>query len=190
MMELLELFRVFVIIGATAFGGGYTIIPVLERDIIKKRSWITMDEVLDFYTIAQITPGVIAVNIATFTGYKRKGVLGGIAATIGLILPGVCLMLFISIFIKRFAENPVVQHAFTGIRIAVCALILSTTIKLIKSFFRDYRAIIIFIIAFALSVLFYISPVFIILGAGFTGMFLFLPVFDLKKNKAGSENEK
>ena len=180
MREYLELFRAFVVVGATAFGGGYAIVPVLERELIKKRGWLIMDEVMDFYTIAQITPGVIIVNMATFVGYKRKGVLGGVVATLGLVFPGVCFMLLISLFIKRFAEYTIVQHALGGIRLAVCALILNTTIKLFKGFFKNYKALVICIIAFALSAVFSISPVYIILGAGITGFFLFSP-----KRKAG-----
>jgi len=173
--EYLELLWAFIVIGATTFGGGYAIIPALERELIKKRGWISMDEVLDFYTIAQITPGVIAVNIATFVGCKRKGVFGGAVATIGLILPGVCLMTLVSLFVKRFAEYPLVQRALAGIRLAVCALILDTSIKLFKGFFKNYRAVIISVIALVLSAVFSVSPVYIILGAGFAGFLLFRP---------------
>jgi chromate transporter len=173
--EYLELFWAFIVVGCTTFGGGYTAIPVLEREMIKKRGWLTMDEVLDFYTIAQITPGIILVNIATFSGYKRKGIPGGIIATIGLVVPGVSLMLLISLFIKRFAEYPIVQHAFSGIRLAVCALILDTTVKLFKGFWKDYKALIISIIAFVLSAIFSVSPVYIIPVAGLAGFLLFSP---------------
>ena len=177
MREYLELFWAFIVIGATTFGGGYAIIPVLEREMIKKRGWLTMDEVMDFFTIAQITPGVIAVNIATFAGCKRKGYFGGAVATIGLILPGVTFMVLISMFVKRFAEYPAVRHALAGIRLAVCALILDTAIRLFKGFFKDYKAIIISVIAFTLSAVFSVSPVYIILGAGTAGFLLFSPRF-------------
>jgi chromate transporter len=185
--EYLGLLWAFIVVGASTFGGGYAIIPVLERELIKKRGWITMDEVLDFYTIAQITPGIIAVNIATFVGCKRNGVFGGIIATIGLVLPGVCLMLIVSLFVKRFAEYPIVQHALAGIRLAVCALILDTSIKLIKNFFKNYKSIIIFIIAFTLSAVFSVSPVYVILGAGIAGFFLFSP---RSKSREDGEGEK
>jgi chromate transporter len=171
--EYLGLFWAFIVVGATTFGGGYAIVPVLERELIKKRGWITLDEVLDFFTLAQITPGVIAVNIATFVGCKRKGFIGGLIATIGLVLPGVCLMLIISMFVQHFAEYPLVRHALAGIRLAVCALILDTTIKLFKGFFKDYKSLIISIIAFVLSAIFSVSPVYVILGAGLAGFALF-----------------
>ncbi|MDR0289618.1 MAG: chromate transporter [Treponema sp.] len=179
--EYLELLRAFIIVGATTFGGGYAIIPVIERELIKKRGWLTLDEMLDFYTIAQITPGIIAVNIASFTGCKLKGVLGGALATVGLVLPGICLMMIISVFVQRFAEYSVVQHALTGIRLAVCALILDTSIKLIKGFFKDYKAIIICIIAFTLSAVFSVSPVYVILGAGLAGFLLGVPHFNFRR---------
>jgi chromate transporter len=174
-LEYLELFWVFIVLGGTAFGGGYAVVPLLEREMIKKRGWLTMDEVLDFYTIAQITPGIILVNIATFVGCKRKGVLGGIIATIGIVLPGVSLMLLISLFIQHFAEYPVVQHVFSGIRLAVCALILHMTIKLFKGFWKDYKAMIISVIAFVLSAVFSVSPVYIIPVAGLAGFLFFQP---------------
>jgi chromate transporter len=148
-------------------------VPVLERELIKKRGWVTMNEVLDFFTIAQITPGIIAVNIATFVGCKRKGAIGGVIATAGLILPGISLMLVVSIFVKRFAEYPIVQHALAGIRLGVCALILDTAIKLFKGFFKDYKAIILCVIAFVLSAVFSVSPVLIIIGAGIAGFLFF-----------------
>jgi chromate transporter len=173
LMEYVNLFWAFIVIGTSTFGGGYAMLPVLERELIKKRNWIDLDEVMEFYTIAQITPGVIAVNVATFVGHKRKGVIGGIIATIGLILPGVCLMLIISTFIKRYAEYEIVRHAFTGIRVAVCALIIDTMFKLTKDVTRNYKLIIVFICAFILSAIFSLSPVFIILGAGLAGFLFF-----------------
>ncbi|MCL1927644.1 MAG: chromate transporter [Treponema sp.] len=175
MKEYLELIWTFIRIGAVTFGGGYAIVPVLEKELIHGKCWITMDEVMDYYTIAQITPGLIAINISTFIGYKRKGLPGGIAATIGFIIPGVTLMTIISVFIGRFAEFETVQHAFAGIRVAVGALILNTILRLIKGFFNDSKSIAIFIIAFALSAILGQSPVFIILGAGFLGWLLYMP---------------
>jgi chromate transporter len=175
MKDLLELLWAFIVVGVTTFGGGYAMVPVLERELIKKRGWVTMDEVMDYFTIAQITPGIIAVNTATFVGFKRKGIAGGIAATVGLILPGVTLMVIIALFIQRFAEYEAVQHAFAGIRIAVGALILDTLVKLFKGVFKNYKAVIIFALAAALSALFSVSPVYIIAGAGLAGFLLFSP---------------
>ena len=175
MWDYLELLRAFLVIGATTFGGGYAVVPVLDRELVKKRRWITMDEVLDFYTVAQITPGIIAVNVATFVGCKRKGFPGGLVATAGLVLPGVCLMLLVAVFFRHFAEHPLAGHALAGIRLAVCALMLDAVVKLFKGFFRDRRAVALSIAAFALSVFFGISPVFIVLGAGLASFLLYRP---------------
>jgi chromate transporter len=177
----LELFWIFIKIGLSTFGGGYAMVPVLERELINKRGWITMDEVMDYYTIAQVTPGIIAVNIATFVGYKRRGIAGGIAATAGLILPGVLLMVVISLFISRFAHYPAVQHVFAGIRIAVGALILDTVRKLVMGIFAGQKTgkILlagIFAAALLLSVLLSLSPVWIITGAGLAGFLFFRPM--------------
>ncbi|MCL1812456.1 MAG: chromate transporter [Treponema sp.] len=175
MKEYLDLFWTFIRIGAVTFGGGYAMVPVLERELIRGKGWITMDDVLDYYTIAQVTPGLIAINVSTFVGYKRKGLPGGIAATIGFIIPGVTLMTIISVFISRFAEFETVQHVFAGIRVAVGALILNTIFRMIKGFFKDIKSVAIFAVAFALSALMGQSPVYIILGAGFLGWLLYMP---------------
>lgn len=173
MKEYLDILWAFTVIGATTFGGGYAMIPVLQRELIEKRGWIDMDEVMDYYTIAQITPGIIAVNVATFVGFKRKGLFGGAIATIAFILPGVSLVILIALFLKQFADYEIVRHVFIGIRISVCALILDAVLKLFKGLFKNYKAVILFIAAFVLSAVFSLSPVFIIIGAGLTGFVFF-----------------
>jgi chromate transporter len=175
MKEYLDLIWTFIKIGATTFGGGYAMVPVLDRELIRGKGWITMEEVMDYYTIAQITPGIVAVNVSTFVGYKRKGFPGGVIATAGFILPGITLMIIISLFISRFAEYPVVQHAFAGIRVAVGALIVNTVLKLVQGFFKDLKSVAIFVMAFALSALLGTSPVYVILGAGLLGWLLYRP---------------
>jgi len=182
--EYLELFLTFLKLGCITFGGGYAMIPVVERELIKKRGWVTMEEVMDYYTIAQITPGIIAVNLSTFIGYKRKGPFGGALTTIGFVLPGVTLIILVAAFIQNFQELPVVKHAFAGIRIAVGALILDTVIKMIKGIFKDWKALIIYIAAFFLSAAYKISPMFIVLGAGIIGLLVYYP-----RKRQGKENE-
>ncbi|MDR1420208.1 MAG: chromate transporter [Treponema sp.] len=173
MKEYLELIWTFIKIGCMTFGGGYAMIPVLEREVMGKKNWVTMDEVMDYYTIAQITPGIIAVNTATFIGCKRKGPAGGIAATVSFLAPGMLIMIIVSVFIKRFAEYRAVQHVFAGIRIAVGALILDTLLKLLKGVFADVRAVVIFILAFCLQAVLSASPVLVVTGAGVAGFFLY-----------------
>jgi chromate transporter len=151
-----------------------------------------MDEVMDYYTIAQITPGIIAVNLSTFVGYKQKGPLGGFLATVGFVLPGVSLIIAAALFISNLADIPAVQHAFAGIRIAVGALILDTVIKLIKGVFKDFKALIIYIIAFVLSALWKVSPMLLILGAGAAGLVFYrakkpAPKIDGRETGGGRE---
>ena len=171
--EYAELFLTFLKLGCITFGGGYAMIPVAERELIRKRGWVTMDEVMDYYTIAQITPGIIAVNLSTFIGCKRKGLSGGTIATIGFVLPGVTLVILAAFFIRNIEEYPAAVHVFTGIRIAVGALILDTVIKMIKGIFKDPAAIFIYVIAFALSFFLGVSPMIIVLGSGLIGFFVY-----------------
>ena len=182
MKEYLELFYVFLKIGLFTFGGGYAMIPIVERELIKKKGWIPIEEVMDYYTVGQIIPGIIGVNLSTFVGYKRKGPLGGVLAPLGFVLPGVTIILILAIFISNFAEIPVVRNAFTGIRIAVGALILDTVIKLAKGVLKNPQAIIIFLIVFTLSAIpsgllpipgFIKSPVFLVLSSGIAGYIIF-----------------
>jgi chromate transporter len=169
----IELVRAFFKIGALTFGGGYAMVPILEREIIRKKGWVTMDEVMNYYTIAQITPGVIGINTATFVGYRVKGRAGGILATLSFILPGTLLMIGIALCLRNFADIPVVRHAFAGIRVAVCALILDTAGKLVRGVFKDVAAIVIMLAVFVLAVVFNLSPVFLIVPAGIFGFFFY-----------------
>jgi chromate transporter len=148
-------------------------IPVVERELIKKKGWISMEEVMDYYTIAQITPGIIAVNLSTFVGYKLKGSLGGFLATLGFVLPGISLITAIAVFLASFADLPAVEHAFTGIRVAVCALIVDTVIKLVRGVFKDKRAIPVYLIVFALSAVWSVSPMLLIAASGLLGLLVF-----------------
>ncbi|MDR1024554.1 MAG: chromate transporter [Treponema sp.] len=173
MKEYWELFVVFLKMGVLTFGGGYAMIPVVERELINKKQWINMDEVMDYYTIAQITPGVIAVNLSTFVGCKRKGPLGGFLATLAFVLPGLSFITAIAIFLANFADLPAVKHAFTGIRVAVCALILDTVIKLVRQVFRDKKSVVISIIVFALSAVWSVSPMLLIIASGLLGLLVF-----------------
>jgi chromate transporter len=159
--------------GVLTFGGGYAMIPVVERELVNKRGWVNMDEVMNYYTIAQITPGIIAVNLSTFVGCKRKGPLGGILATLGFVLPGISLITAIAVFLAGFADLPAVKHAFTGIRVAVCALIVDTVIKLVKGVFKNKKTVIMYLIAFALSAVWSVSPMLLIIASGLLGLLVF-----------------
>ena len=172
------------------FGGGYTLIPIVERELIKKRNWITHEEMMDYFTVAQITPGIIAVNLATFIGFKRKGIFGGIISTSALVLPGVLLMVIISHFLKRFSEYEIVNHAFTGIRLAVCALIIDIIFRIHKGIIQNFKSVIVFVCVFILSAVFGLSPVFIVTGAGLAGFLFFRSASPPKINAEKEEEEK
>ena len=129
---LFDLFRTFAKIGLFTFGGGYAMISLIENSCVEKKSWITYDEMMNITVIAESTPGPIAINCATFVGYKQKGLTGAIAATIGMVLPSFCIIFLISMFLDNFLEIAWIAHAFMGIKIAVGILILDAAIKMIR----------------------------------------------------------
>jgi chromate transporter len=173
MKKFSELYWTFFRIGCLTFGGGYAILPILERELIRKKGWTTMDEVMDYYTIAQVTPGIIAVNISTFIGYKFRGILGGIVSTAAFVSPACIIVTLIAAFLGAYQDLPLVQHAFGGIRVAVAALVLDTAVKMIRGFYRDLKALALFALALGLSVLFSPSPAFVAAGAGIAGFILY-----------------
>lgn len=159
MKELLELYWTFVRIGLVTFGGGYAMLPILERELVDKRHWTTMDELRDYFSIGQCTPGIIAMNVSTFIGEKRNGVKGAIVASVGFLTGPVILILLIAMFISNFAHLEVVQHAFAGIRVCVCVLILQAVLRLWKSSVVDPVALVIYIVVFALHAFSGVLPV-------------------------------
>jgi chromate transporter len=174
--EYLDLIWTFFKMGALTFGGGYAMLPIIERELVRRKGWATMDEVMDYFAIGQVTPGIIAVNVSTFIGYKKKGILGGILATLGFVLPSLLIITVIAAGLRNFAELEAVQHALKGIRVAVGALILDAVIKLFRGAVKNIRALGICIAAFALSVAVKASPVLVVVSAGLAGFLLFRPL--------------
>lgn len=169
MKILIELFWAFAKIGAVTFGGGYAMLPILQRDIVEKNNWATEDELMDYFAIGQCTPGVIAVNTATFIGYKQKGILGGIVATLGVIFPSIVIISIIAAFISNFSDYAAVKYAFNGIRICVCVLIFNAVVKLSKGALVDKWAWMIFLVVFLLSFLFDVSATILVVASGIVG---------------------
>lgn len=162
-----ELFLAFARVGVMTFGGGYAMIPILEREIVDRHCWATEEELMDYYAVGQCTPGVIAVNTATFIGYKYAGVPGGIVATLGVIFPSVVIITLIAGILTSFADVPAVKSAFAGIRVCVCVLIFNAVVKLWKKAVVDKATLVMFLAVFLLSVFLDISPVvFVVLCAG------------------------
>lgn len=172
MMELLKLFLAFAKIGAVTFGGGYAMLPILERDIVAKHKWATSEELLDYFAIGQCTPGIIAVNTATFVGYKQRGILGGVFATLGVVFPSFVIVSIITAFVTNYADIPVVIYAFNGIRVCVCVLIFNAILKLSKSSLIDKWTYIIFGVVFLLSLMLDISAAILVLLAGLAGFLI------------------
>ncbi|MEG2354140.1 MAG: chromate transporter [Clostridium sp.] len=170
MKELIELFWSFSKIGALTFGGGYSMLPMLQKEVVEKKKWATEQEVMDYFAVGQCTPGVIAVNTATFIGYKQRGILGGIFAAFGVTFPSLIIIIIIAAFLQNFMDIVAVQHAFAGIRVAVVALIIDAIIKIGKTSIVNIQGVIIAIIAFLMTAFSIISPAYIIVGAAVTGL--------------------
>ena len=166
MRDLFKLFKAFFVVGILTFGGGYAMLPMLEREIVEKHKWATMEELTNYFAIGQCTPGVIAVNTATFIGYKQKKTIGGIVATLGVITPSVIIIMILSGLISLIIDIAIVKSAFAGISVAVCALMLNSLYKLAKSGIKDVFTGIVAVASVLASVLLKLSPVIIVIVAG------------------------
>lgn len=185
-----QLFITFFKIGAFTFGGGLAMIPLISKEIVEKKKWMTDDEMLDMVAIAESTPGVIAVNSATFVGYRVGKIIGAIIATVGVTLPSFIIICVISFFYDKFMEIEVIKWAFLGIKACVAILILNAGLKLLKNVKKNVYSVIIILVAFLISLFFsFIKTVYIILG----GIILGVVVYTIwehiqnKKNKNDSE---
>ena len=170
MNELMNLFWTFCRIGGLTFGGGYAMLPMLQKEVVETHKWATEQELLDYYAVGQATPGVIAVNTATFIGYKEKGILGAIFATSGVVFPSLAIIMSIAGFIDSFSDLNIVQHAFSGIRVAVGVLILNALVNLVKGSVKDILGIILFVATFIISIFFNISVVYIVIASALIGI--------------------
>ena len=172
MKELLDLFLTFARIGGLTFGGGYAMLPILQREVVEKRGWATEEELMDYYAIGQCTPGVIAVNTATFIGEKNKGKIGGVVATLGVVFPSLIIITLIAAFIRNFSDLPLVKNAFAGVRVCVSVLIINAVIKLWKSSVVDKAALAIFLIVMLGSIFAKLSPIIFVIAAGAAGIII------------------
>ena len=172
MKQLFEIFMAFARVGVMTFGGGYAMIPILEREIVDRHGWASEEELMDYYAVGQCTPGVIAVNTATFIGYKVAGTIGGIMATLGVVFPSVVIITVIAGILTSFADVPAVKSAFAGIRVCVCVLIFNAVLKLWKKAVVDKASLILFLGVFLLSVFFDISPIVFVVFCAVAGIML------------------
>ena len=170
MKELWKMFWAFARIGGLTFGGGYAMLPMLQKEVVEKNGWSTEEELMDYYAIGQCTPGVIAVNTATFVGQKCRGTAGALFCTMGVVFPSLVIITLIAAFLSNFAHLPLVQNAFGGIRVCVCVLIFNAVTKLWKKSVVDKPTLVIFALVFLGSCLLNLSPVLYVLLAGAAGV--------------------
>lgn len=168
--KLLSLFLTFAKIGVMTFGGGLTMLPLLTKEIVEKKKWASEEQLLDYYAVGQCTPGIIAVNTATFIGYSQAGIAGGIFATIGMVTPSVLIIIAVAAALQQFMEYPVVASALMGIRAVVCALLSHTVITLAKKSLVDIVTAMIFIIGFVLCFVFDITPILVVIVGAIIGI--------------------
>lgn len=168
--EYLELFWVFFRIGAVTFGGGLAMLPILERDLIKKRGWLTAEQLVDYFAIGQSTPGIVAVNVATFVGYNRKKISGSIVATLGIVTPSIIIITLLAMFLNNFADIVWVQKALRGINVVVAVLLISAVVSIGKKTIIDWITALIALAAFFAMVAFNVSGVLIVLVSAILGV--------------------
>ena len=152
MKELLELYTAFFRIGCVNFGGGYAMLPLLEKELVAGRGWTTMEELRDYFAIGQCTPGIIALNVSTFIGHKKKGIPGALASTLGFLTGPIIIILIIAAFLQNFASYEIVQHAFAGIRVCVCVLIIQAILRLWKSSIVNGMALGLYLVILGLNI--------------------------------------
>jgi chromate transporter len=160
--DVVELWSTFARIGLFTFGGGYAMLPLLQREVVDNKEWVTEEELLDYYAIGQSTPGIIAVNTATFVGHKHKGVVGAISATLGLITPSIIIIVLLASLLDQFMDLPIIQHAFAGIRVAVCALVSVSIYRLAQKGVVDGFTLVWMIATFLGTAFFNISPIIVV----------------------------
>ena len=172
MKELWTLFWTFAKVGVMTFGGGYAMLPILQREVVENKGWATEEELVDYFAIGQCTPGIIAVNTATFIGQKKRGIAGGIMATLGLVFPSLIIISILAGLITNFSHLAWVQNAFAGIQVCVCVLIFNAVVKLLKKSVVDKRTAVIFSLVLAGGLFLNVSPVWFVVAAALAGIVL------------------
>ena len=179
MKEYFDIFKAAFRVGLFTFGGGYAMLPILQREVVETRGWVSEEEVLDYYAIGQCLPGIIMVNTMIFVGQKRKGTKGGIVAALGTVCPALIIITLIAALLTNFADVPAVKNAFAGIRVCVCVLIFNAVVKLWKSSIIDWKCLVLFFIVALGSLLTDITPVVFVLFAAVVG--IVIKVLEVKK---------
>ena len=169
---LWDLFSVFFKVGLCTFGGGIAMLPILERELGEKRGWTNSDELLDYFAIGQSTPGIIAVNVATFIGYKKAGILGGCISTFGMVFPSIIIITLIAKFISNFSDIWWVKKALTGINVSVAAILTSAVYNFSKKSVKNLFGFILLAVSFVLIFVLKVSAVWVIFGSAVLGVII------------------
>ena len=188
---LFNLFFTFAKVGVMTFGGGYAMLPILEREVVTNRKWTTSEQMLDYYAIGQCTPGVIAVNVSTFIGFRKRGIPGAVVATLGMVFPSLLIITALASVLKMFQDNEYVRKAFSGIRIAVCALMVTAVINLVKKAVSGIPTAVVAVSALLLQVFLGVSPVIIVICTIAFGLLMYFTTVRRKgSGKPGEEEDK
>ncbi len=173
MKDLWKLYAAFFRIGGLTFGGGLTMLPMLKYELVEKNGWVTEEELLDYYAVGQCTPGIIAVNVSTFVGFRKKGIPGAIFSTLGMISPSLIIVSILAFFLEQFMSNQIVAHAVGGIKVVVCALMLQTVITMAKKNLVSAVCYVVAILAFLLALFTPVPTVLLVLVAGIIGIIMY-----------------
>ena len=184
--NLFNLYFSFAKIGTFTIGGGLAMMPMMQSELIEKRKWITDEELIDYYAVGQSTPGIVAVNVATFVGYKQMGIIGGIFATLGMVTPSLVIIMILASLINSINDFPIIQKALKGINVAVAALLTSTIINFMKKTIKKFTNAIFMMISFLLVFVFKLPSFWIILFALLIGVVL---TYKEKKKVAAVEED-
>ena len=182
-VKLSELYMTFFRIGGFTIGGGYVMLPMMQKEVVDNREWVTDEDMINYYALASSVPGVIAINTATMVGYRLRGIPGALAGTAGMVTPSLIIIMFIAAFLTRFQDNPMVQSGFNGVRVAVFAVMVMAVVRIGKKVIKDWQGWVYACIAFLLVVAADISPIFVILSAIIFGV-----VGTLVKVRVGQED--
>lgn len=181
MKKLWELYVTFLRVGGLTFGGGMAMLPMLKKEVIEKKGWTNEEELLDIYAIGQCTPGIIAVNTSTYIGYEQAGIIGAVCGTLGMVTPSLIIITLIATILNRFIAEPLVVHALSGIRVAVCAMMLNTVISLARAGIKDKLGVLLFLAGFLLATFSPIPTIVLVVCAAVIGILV-----NIRKEKAGS----
>lgn len=181
MKKLWELYVTFLRVGGLTFGGGMAMLPMLKKEVIEKKGWTNEEELLDIYAIGQCTPGIIAVNTSTYIGYEQAGIVGAVCGTLGMVTPSLIIITLIATILNRFIAEPLVVHALSGIRVAVCAMMLNTVISLARAGIKDKLGVLLFLAGFLLATFSPIPTIVLVVCAAVIGICV-----NIRKEKAGS----